>query len=357
MQRQYDVLSEGRFHVGAPIDTHSGVAMAAFDGKNLYDRAGTVLDEPVPAAEALCLAGLDFQVEKRPMYTTNAAGDELVEVPGRFAVVRTDTDRALGDVGPQYRVIQHADYLDVLDALADAGKVVPCVVGSFNDGQRAFLSARIVGNGGPIVVNGRDVSEKYVTAMNAHDGAQAGILFFHAVRLWCANVIPLAVRSARREGQVCRIRHSGDVATKLRDASRALVAAEKEFAEYQAQATLLAKQTLTDTVAQQYVQTIMPDPPALAEDVAVEAKNKRERAVARVERKRVQVLDLWKYGTASSDKAIRGTLWAAYQAVVEWADHVAGYKRSAEQRLRTGIWGSHAELKQRALHVALEYAQ
>ena len=79
---------------------------------------GTLVEAYPTSAEALKFAGLDYSVEKRPLFTIDAldmprrnepdpdaiilGASTEVEVPNYFATVRTDSDTVLGVVGKDY---------------------------------------------------------------------------------------------------------------------------------------------------------------------------------------------------------------------------------------------------------------
>lgn len=67
-------------------------------GKTPWHGIGVALDNPPTAAEAIKAAGLNWKVEKRPLFTpANASGSngDLREVEGFSAVVRRDNRRVL----------------------------------------------------------------------------------------------------------------------------------------------------------------------------------------------------------------------------------------------------------------------
>ena len=86
--------------------------------KAWHDLGQIVQDYPT-SAEALQHAGLDYTVEKRPLFTYDTENSEAnpdtsliipeVGVPGYFATVRKDTDEVLGVVGKDYEVVQNTD--------------------------------------------------------------------------------------------------------------------------------------------------------------------------------------------------------------------------------------------------------
>jgi len=65
---------------------------------------------------------------------------------------------------------------------------------------------------------------------------------------------------------------------------------------------------------------------------------------------------LFEEGRGNKEPAIRGTLWAAHNAVTELVDHHMTYD-SAWQRLESVCLGDGHRLKQRAFDVALDFAK
>src|ERR1700749_4419163 len=80
---------------------------------------GQIVQDYPTSAEAIQYAGLDYTVEKRPLFTydnDNQHGNPdsniiipEVEVPGYYATVRTDSNTVLGVVGKDYHIVQNRD--------------------------------------------------------------------------------------------------------------------------------------------------------------------------------------------------------------------------------------------------------
>jgi len=76
---------------------------------------GKIVEQYPTSAEAIKFAGLDYTVEKRPLFTfdtENHTGDPdtdilipEIEVPNYFANVRTDNEKVLGVVGKDYQIV------------------------------------------------------------------------------------------------------------------------------------------------------------------------------------------------------------------------------------------------------------
>src|ERR1700704_3124047 len=80
---------------------------------------GQIVQDYPTSAEAIEFAGLDFTVEKRPLFTfdneNQAANPDTeiiipeIEVPNYYATMRTDTEQVLGVVGKDYEIVQNRD--------------------------------------------------------------------------------------------------------------------------------------------------------------------------------------------------------------------------------------------------------
>ena len=98
-----------------------------FSTEKAWHGLGQILTDYPTSAEALQFAGLDFTVEKRPIFTYdtenhNEGGESGIkipgiEVPGHYATIRTDTDQVLGLVGRDYKIIQNTDAFTFFDSI------------------------------------------------------------------------------------------------------------------------------------------------------------------------------------------------------------------------------------------------
>lgn len=91
----------------------------------------TISDYPT-SAEAILHAGLNYEVEKRPLFTYDTASNvgskqnnnsitqliiPEIEVPDFCATVRTDTEQPLGVVGNDYEVVQNVNAFSFFDTI------------------------------------------------------------------------------------------------------------------------------------------------------------------------------------------------------------------------------------------------
>src|SRR6266576_3242346 len=94
--------------------------------EHAWHRLGTVLPDRFNAAQAMQhakLGGWNVRKEHLQAVVPDSDGVRTIEVPGRFATVRTHPvsgqPEALGVVGDGYVPIQNEEHCDLLDTLVD----------------------------------------------------------------------------------------------------------------------------------------------------------------------------------------------------------------------------------------------
>ena len=95
-----------------------------------------IMDAPA-SREALELAGLDWQVESRNIYSGTGA-----MIPGYRANVRSTDDAVLGVVSDRYRIVQNEEAFQFTDDLLGEG-VTYETAGSLQGGKKVWMLARL----------------------------------------------------------------------------------------------------------------------------------------------------------------------------------------------------------------------
>jgi len=153
------------------IEIKDGQACMFYAGETPWHRLGTQVEKEVTAAAAIRLAGLDWKVEKRPMYIAGQARVDGIpvlgpEIPDKFAVVRTEDNHVLGVVGSAYECIQNAEAFGFLDGLVGEGLAMFHTAGSLFGGRKVFVACKL-----PESINvGPDRVDKYLLLATGHDG-------------------------------------------------------------------------------------------------------------------------------------------------------------------------------------------
>jgi phage/plasmid-like protein (TIGR03299 family) len=224
-----------------------GTAEAAFAMTPAWHGLGVVLDHPMPSAEALTAAQLDWQVIQRevaciiPETVQTAWGpveqNRYQVIPGALANCRSDNGLVLGTVSDQYQVVQNLEAFQFLDELIENHEMQYESAFSLQGGRKVVLLGRLPKV--DTVVSGDD-SLRYILMSLHHDGSGAIRFGPCATRVVCANTYAMALQ----EGYVkeLAIAHKGDVKSKLAQARSILGAANEKFDQYAQASRALAQE-------------------------------------------------------------------------------------------------------------------
>lgn len=317
--------------------TRSKPAMM-YTGDVPWHRLGTRLAFPATAREAISAAGLDYRVAIRPLVTVDGT-----EVPQKKAVIREDCGTVLGVVGNAYVPVQNHQAFGFLDAVVAQRGLRYDTAGALGRGERIWMLARLPGS--IRVGNSDDLVDKFLLLSNTHDGTTALRVFFTPIRVVCQNTLNLAERNGA--GQGIAIQHKGDLHTKIGEAQRVLGLATVFYDDAAARIDLLAGHSPTPAQLERYFERVQPDP---VDADATKARHIRE-----------SFQRLFETGIGLEMPGVKGTTWAAYNAITEWVDHHRPTRAHhpaarSSQRLHSAWFGSGAQLKARAWNLAVEMA-
>ncbi len=299
-----------------------------YHGARPWHGLGVGLDHPATAEEAMKAARLDWDVELVP---ATAHG---LPIPRAQAVVRSDRKEPLGIAGTGFHPIQNRVAFRFMDHLVGEGKAVYETAGSLGGGRRVWMLARIPGD---VWVTKEDEVGKYLLLVNPHYCGTSCLVFFTGIRVVCENTVRAAISEAK--GSMVRIPHTGDIDARVDDARRVLGISLKYFDTFQEQARDFARLALVKAEVAKYFEAVVPNP----EDAdASRAAATRERLV-----------ELFETGKGNALPSVRGTLWAAVNAVAEFIDHERPTRTKAGEnevlkRFESAQFGSGAALRERA---------
>ena len=175
-----------------------------------------VLEAPTSSA-ALSLAGLDWKVVQKPVFTADG-----LFISGFKANVRDRDSQVLGVVSDRYKVVQNEDAFAFTDELLGEG-VTYETAGSLQNGRRTWILAKLPQR---YIIRGDEI-DPYLVFMNSHDGTGAIKAAMTPVRVVCQNTLNLALSTARRSWSTI---HTGDIHGKLQDARNTLLYADRYMA-------------------------------------------------------------------------------------------------------------------------------
>lgn len=296
-----------------------------------WHREGLVLTDAPTTADAIKLAGLDWTVEKRPLYAAGEVG-EVLDCEDHRAIVRSTDRKVLGVVGADYEPVQNAEAFAAFDPLIAKGRIAWETAGSLDGGRRIWAMGRV---GETEVVPGDRVGG-YLLITAGHDGSHGVTIKATAVRVVCQNTVNAALADGRA---AISLRHTSSVRARIEEASSALASAERGFAETCEQWTALAKARCDRDAFEQYIAELVPADPKIND--------------SRREMVRQGLRAAFERSPGTQIKGVRGTWWGAYNAATWHVTHKDAGQKSAEKRLAS-IWdGAGRDFAKRAYDLAL----
>ena len=205
-----------------------------------------VLEAPTSSA-ALSLAGLDWKVVQKPVFTADG-----LFISGFKASVRDRDSQVLGVVSDRYKVVQNEDAFAFTDELLGEG-VTYETAGSLQNGRRTWILAKLPQR---YIIRGDEI-DPYLVFMNSHDGTGAIKAAMTPVRVVCQNTLNLALSTARRSWSTI---HTGDIHGKLQDARNTLLYADRYMAALGKTIEELSLQKLSDRQVLEYIDALFPLP-------------------------------------------------------------------------------------------------
>ena len=318
-----------------------------FSGSNqvAWHGLGKVVEGLATAKEAIKHAQIGWGVEQVPVYMDSEQGQ--IEIPGHYAVRRTDNFQALSIMSSRYTPIQNTEAFEFFDSVIGSGQAVWDTAGSLKGGARVFMQAILPGKLF-LRSNPNDTTEKRIMFMTSHDGSSALTGLITPVRVVCQNTMNAALKNCSNQ---FKIYHRKNYQAKANEAAKVLELSSAYFDDLQHVMNVLAEQEVTKTYVDGFVNALIP------------TRKEEEEVATRTENRRNEIVSLFKEGTGNNGK----TRYDLYNAVTEYVDHrqngrvtMARIEKSAplanveaEQRFERALFGAGASMKQRALDLLL----
>jgi phage/plasmid-like protein (TIGR03299 family) len=323
-----------------------------FTGERPWHGLGVEMPGLATTAEALKAGGLDWEAQLAPMLLMRPDGTSF-QVPDARAVIRSDKpmgpDAILGVVGEGYKPIQNRDSFSVLDGLLGEGHATIEVAGALNGGRTVWMLCKLPGE---IVVAGDDITEKFFLMSNSHDGTAALRMMLTPIRVVCQNTLSAAIS---RGGRTAHVRHTGDVQSRIDEGIKLLGLVNSQMDKLEEKFRVTASIAMSTESLMTFFDTVFPQALISDERLATMSAQALARHEAEEEKriKRIARLgELFETGRGADMPGVRGTAWAAYNAVTEWVDHES-YTTRTENPLSNIWFGQGARIKEKALEAAL----
>jgi phage/plasmid-like protein (TIGR03299 family) len=323
---------------------------------------GNIVDPNLTPEEMAQAAGINWAVEKRPLFmASNANG--MSQIPSHQGLVRVSDNSVLSVVTNRYVPIQNSDVMNFFKKFTEAGHMTMETAGSLMAGKFIWGLARINRE----FAIGDDINRGYLLLCNPHVPGYAMTADFTSVRVVCMNTLTMALSNlSQRAFKMAHLREFNGEATAA--AEQALGMAVDANARLADQALVLAQHNVPSTEAlTEYLTKVFKLTPTQLtvrqvadEAVGAEESETTEEAVVtttRAPRQSTLVtksLQAFETAPGSELPSSRGTWWGAVNAVTYVLDHQVG--RSQDNRIYQAWLGERAKTKQKALNLALELA-
>ena len=331
--------------------SHQFTSGAFFNGQAAWHRLGTVVDFSLPAREAFRMAKADWEVQPKPIYTS-----DMLEIPGHKAITRMDTGTVLSIQKESYSIVQNEQLIRIAEAMHEDATMDAVVV--LAEGRRVAFTAKVNGAEGE-VVKGDEINQ-YLVGCTSHDGTVSFQIMFSPIRVVCQNTLSAALgrAAAGNKAKKFAIRHTTNANALISRLPQLIDMQRQQFTGGMEELKAMASKPCTATQFKQYCEQVFAD-----QLVGMTNDKRGDATTARP--KRIEDLDAWdsvanKFageGIGFDIPGVQGTMWGAYQAVTEYFTHDAGRSKNATEaarkRLESLYWGSAAATITRAHSLAL----
>jgi phage/plasmid-like protein (TIGR03299 family) len=318
---------------------------------------GQIVEDYPTSAEALHIAGLDYNVEKRLLFTIasekptvnddNISSIHSIEVPDYYATVRTDSEAVLGVVGKDYEVVQNIDAFAFFDAIVEGDGIQYETAGALGKGERIFITAKLPGY---IKVGSDDLIEQYLFLTTSHDGFGSITAAFTPVRIVCNNTLNAALRNC---SNALKIRHTTNAKERLAQAHKLMGISNRFSQELEGILNQWAKIRITESEVKKLIQlALVPN-----KEVLQNIQAGKEDGLSTCFKNMTDAA--FEYAMSNESQQLettKGSLFGAYNAVTGYFQNVRTYKNE-EAKLKSLLLGGTGQMRtQKAFNLCEEFA-
>lgn len=324
------------------IDFSTGKAAIAYRGEKPWHGYGQEIPHDIPLYRWRELAGLDWSVQRRPIFTNlhldqedAGAGFGATRIPNRVALTRSDNNDVLSVVSDRYKPVQPKEVIEFFADLIEHNGFQMNTAGALRGGKRVWALADV---GKELEIAGDKVGG-YLLLATAYDGTFATTAQFTSIRVVCNNTLGFSLNRGG-EGGIVKIPHTTHFnATDV----KVDLGLNDSWAKFRDNVVLLSEHKVTKREAIDFFLTVM----GVTEEEAADGKQ-----LANVKK----LLSFYESGPGSDLKTADSTLWGAVNAVTFFADHARRAKDEGA-RFDSASFGTGSKLKQKALNHAIEIAE
>lgn len=275
--------------------------------KAWFEAMGISIENCTSMEAALKISGLDFTVEKKPIYYSsvrvNEDGKKLPPkfnmIHDSFATVRSDNGLSLGIVSKDYEVLQNQEAFDFLDSMAGMGAKFETAGFFKRNGAGNYITMSTE----PMQILGDDFMP-YIMIVNSHDGKGSIRITFTPTRVVCKNSMVYALKHSNN---IITIHHSKKMYDRLVAAKEVLLANSNYMEQLNKIAEELAVKPFSEEAFKRFIEMQYPIKAEDSEIIQI-------RNLAQIE----HFMKAYKQNDLDN---FDGTAWRAVQAIADAESH------------------------------------
>lgn len=313
------------------------VETMAYTNEVPWHGLGVRVDKAPSVEKMIKLAGLDWRVDRMPLFTADGT-----EATGFAALQRSSDKRILDVVGSQYKPVQNTDAFKFFVEFVEAGGASMETAGSLRGGKIVWGLADLKVSFK--MKNGNDRVKGYLLVASPHEQGKSLIIRFTTVRVVCNNTLTLALSKGTGESSAgtFKMNHRSLFDdTMIAKAKDTLGIARDQLGEFERNAKLLQKLNLKQ---KDIIRVLAPvyQPDIELKDLLADfnlANSKMKAVMSALEH-------------APGAEVDNG--WGVLNAVTYFSDHIAS--RTPDKRLTNAWLGKTAKQKETVLSSLLDMA-
>lgn len=256
-----------------------------------WTNIGSNIRKASTVQEALELSGLNYTVEKVPVYLDNG-----LQIPGAFCTKREDSDVTYGVVGSQFEIVQNIEGFDFINNMIPEGLKF---LKAGENKKFIYIIAQLPS----IDVLGDEVAP-HIIFQNSHSGSTTLKATIAPLRIVCENQFNMTFKKANNK---ISLRHTKSIKGRLHTAQEVLIQSSEYLSEFQKSALLLAQKKVSKSQVDDLMDKIF----YIKEEFT-------PTQVRRVEEKRDRFLQAYQ---AEDNQNFIGTQWGLVNAYTDFVTH------------------------------------
>ena len=256
-----------------------------------WTNIGSNIRKASTVQEALELSGLNYTVEKVPVYLDNG-----LQVPGAFCTKREDSDVTYGVVGSQFEIVQNIEGFDFINNMIPEGLKF---LKAGENKKFIYIIAQLPS----IDVLGDEVAP-HIIFQNSHSGSTTLKATIAPLRIVCENQFNMTFKKANNK---ISLRHTKSIKGRLHTAQEVLIQSSEYLSEFQKSALLMAQKKVFKSQVDDLMDKIF----YIKEEFT-------PTQVRRVEEKRDRFLKAYQ---AEDNQNFIGTQWGLVNAYTDFVTH------------------------------------